>query len=62
MSTAEDGGGGKLGIAEVQTLLHMSTGRDELTTIERHRPLGHMALAQDVGVVLAVRQVEELLT
>src|SRR5262245_43430520 len=62
MLTAEEGAGGKVGVAEVQTLLQMGTGCDELTAIERHRPLGHMALSQEDGVVLAVRQLEELLT
>src|SRR5262249_21403861 len=44
MPTAEKGGGGTLGVAEAQTLLHMGPGCDELTPIERYRPLGHMAL------------------
>ena len=42
-------------------MLQMGPGRDELTAIERHRPFGHMALAHEDGVVLALRQVEELL-
>lgn len=53
--------GGQGGVAEVQTVLQMGPGRDELTAIERHRPLGHMALAHEEGIVLALRQVEELL-
>src|SRR5262249_2416407 len=57
-----EGGGRKVGVAEVQTLLHMGPSRDELTAIEGHHPFGHMALDQEDGIVLTVRQVEELLT
>jgi hypothetical protein len=44
MPTADEQGSGKLGLAEVQTVLQMGTGGDQVSTKERDIPHGHMTL------------------
>jgi hypothetical protein len=60
--TSEDMGGRLLGIGALKALLQMGTGHDKVAAIERENSHKRMGLSHQDRVVLALRQVEELLT
>src|SRR5215510_15049214 len=60
--TSEEWGGGRRDSRDLQTLLEVGTGRDEVAEVERVTSYNHMARLHQVRIRLALCQVEELPT